>query len=74
MPNVSLKATRRNTVVHVGDGRRFRGPYTGEDADGDPEEIEGEIVHDVPEDAAGAIVARKLGKIVKTKDEAPAEA
>lgn len=62
---VSLQATKRNTTVHLGDGRRLVGPYTGEDEDGDEAEIAGEIATDVPADVADLIVAKKLGKIVK---------
>ena len=67
--NVSVKATKRNTVVHVGDGRRLRGPYTDPETD---EQVDGEIASEVPRDAAEAIVAARLGRIVKTP--APAEA
>ena len=67
--NVSVKATKRNTVVHLGDGRRLRGPYLDPATD---EVIEGEIAGDVPRDAAEAIVAARMGRIVRTP--APAEA
>ncbi len=62
---VKVQATKRNAVVHIGDGRRIRGPYTGTDEDGDDVEIEGEIADDVEQAAADAIVKAKAGKIVK---------
>lgn len=62
---VSLQATKRNTTVHVGDGRRAIGPHTAQDEDGDDIEVEGEVLADVPADVADLIVAKKLGKIVK---------
>ncbi len=62
---VSVQATKRNATVHIGDGRRIKGPHTAEDEDGDDLEVEGEIAADVPADVADTIVKNKLGKIVK---------
>lgn len=62
---VSVQATKRNTTVHIGDGRRIKGPHTAEDEDGDDLEVEGETATDVPTEFADTIVKNKLGKIVK---------
>jgi hypothetical protein len=62
---VSLQAIKRNTTIHIGDGRRAVGPHTAQDDDGDDIEVEGETIADVPAEVAGLLVAKKMGKIVK---------
>jgi hypothetical protein len=62
--SVRLQATKTNVTVHLGDGRKLRGPYMGE-VDGEKEEIPGEIAEDVPTTVAEQIVKSRLGKIVK---------
>lgn len=59
-PYVSLKASKINTTVHVGDGRTFNGPVL---KDGEIVE-EGEVIHDVPAAAAEVIVRNRLAKVV----------